>query len=259
MKISVCGICFNEEFYAPMFLAACREFADEIVIVDGFSNDGTWEYLEEEAKKDERIKIFRHLGANPKSINFGKARQLAYDNTTGDWVFWLDFDEALQDGARELLDKAMEKEIDVFNVQYVHFIGDFGHIDTSEPIHIGVYRFHRRYPTVRLDYIKNHTLPKSDDFKKIGILLEPIIFHCGYLRGMDKIFKAYYRNVTEGSFHPPYYQAFWKEWHYSGTYPKKKFNMSFIPKVMKEHFHIGRFDLDLKKKYEYIPGGVKMT
>jgi len=237
-KISSVTIVYNDLFYIEMMLNGVKDWADEIVIVDGYSTDGTYEFLQAEAKKDPRIKISQHEGANPKTTNFGKARQHAYDMTTSDYVFWIDADEVLQDDARKSLDDAMNKQIDVFDVQYIHFVHDFAHIDSSEPIHIGIVRFHKRYDDVNLDNRKIHALSTSPSFKTRGILFNPIIFHCGYMRGMQKIYEAYIRNVTKGSFHAPFQQAFWKEWWYRG-YPTKDFNPDLAPKAIKERFHLG--------------------
>lgn len=241
MILSSLTICYNERFYIEMMLQSCKEIFDEIVIVDGFSNDGTYEYLLEEAKTDKRIKVFQHKGANPKTIHFGQARQYAQEQITGDWTFIIDADECLQDCAKELLLDATKNNIDFYDVQMIHFIENFSKIDASVPIHFGIFRFYKNYSDIRLDNIKNHALPNSKNFKRKGLLFQPILFHCGYLNGMTKIFERYWRNIQQGCFHQPYYNTFWKEWHYRGEYPTKQFDYNMMPSAIKDRFHFGDF------------------
>lgn len=43
---------------------------DEIIIVDGGSKDGTWEWLLEQGRKNEKIRVFRHAGNISSGRNF---------------------------------------------------------------------------------------------------------------------------------------------------------------------------------------------
>lgn len=244
--ISSLTVVYNERFYIEMLLEGVKQWADEIVIVDGFSTDGTWEYLQEQAKLDKRIKIKQSKHLTPETYHFGKGRQVAYDMSTSDWVFWIDADEALQDNVKELLQRLTFSGADFFDVQYVHFVYHFGQVDASEPVHIGIARFHKRYDDVNLDYRKNHTLPLSQKFKTKGFATSVIIFHCGYLNGMQKVCERYIRNVEGSEIHSPVYQTYWKEWHYSGTYPTKPFDYNLCPTAIKNRFRIGESKIGRK-------------
>jgi glycosyltransferase involved in cell wall biosynthesis len=251
-KISSCTIVYNDIFYIEMMIRNCNNWADEICIVDGYSTDGTWEYLQEEAKRNPKLKIAQEIGAkgfhyrpeshtydiDEKTLDFGKARQKAYDLSTSDYVFWIDADECLEDTARERLDEIIKNKIDVAHVQYIHLTYDFNKIDSSVPIHYGLVRFHKRVKNLNFED-KTHALSNSNEFKTYSYTLKPIIYHCGYINGMQKIWERYRRNTKLGSFHPPFHQAFWKEDHYRGNYPTKSFNLNQLPFEIKWRFNIG--------------------
>ncbi len=83
-KVSGFVICFNEEDN----IAACLEtmkWADELVVVDSFSTDATVEIARRYTDKI----IQRPFSAYTDQTRF------AFEQTTGDWVLWLDADERL--------------------------------------------------------------------------------------------------------------------------------------------------------------------
>jgi glycosyltransferase involved in cell wall biosynthesis len=82
MKLSAVVIAQNCEPVMERCLASL-EFADEIVVVDGFSHDGTAD-------------VARRLGARVVSNawpGFAAQKQFAVDRASGDWVFLCDTDE----------------------------------------------------------------------------------------------------------------------------------------------------------------------
>lgn len=78
-------ITYNEIEY----IQACIEgiaFANEIIVVDSFSNDGTFEYL----KEHKRVKVLQN-----KFENFTKQKSFALNQATHDWVLFIDADEVV--------------------------------------------------------------------------------------------------------------------------------------------------------------------
>lgn len=84
MKLSVCYIVKNEEKNLPLSLETVRPVADELIIVDTGSTDGT-------------PKIAKDAGATILDFawrdDFAAARNFALDHATGDWIVFLDADE----------------------------------------------------------------------------------------------------------------------------------------------------------------------
>lgn len=82
-KLSVVIITFNEIDYISDCIDSIL-FADEIIIVDSFSTDGTWEYL----KSHPKITAIQHPFEN-----FTQQKSFALKQASHDWVYFLDADE----------------------------------------------------------------------------------------------------------------------------------------------------------------------
>lgn len=85
-RLSVCLIVRNEERHLPRCLESIRGLADEIVVVDTGSTDGT-------------IAIAQAYGAHVHGCawqdDFSAARNCAIERATGDWILALDADESI--------------------------------------------------------------------------------------------------------------------------------------------------------------------
>lgn len=82
VKISVVIITKNEEGMLPDCLKSVA-WANEIIVVDSESTDGTVEIAKKAGAKVWYIKNF----------NFSKSRNLGLDKTSGEWVLYIDADE----------------------------------------------------------------------------------------------------------------------------------------------------------------------
>lgn len=81
--ISLIATIFNERDNAPQWLEslfAQSEIPDEIVIVDGESSDGTWEWLMARATAEPRLKVFQ------RKSNISQGRNLAITKASGDII-----------------------------------------------------------------------------------------------------------------------------------------------------------------------------
>jgi succinoglycan biosynthesis protein ExoO len=74
----------------------------EIVAVDDCSSDGSFEYLQQLAEQEPRIRVF----STEKNGGPSVARNLAIDNSRGDWIAILDADDAFREDRLETLTRA---------------------------------------------------------------------------------------------------------------------------------------------------------
>ncbi|NTU47241.1 glycosyltransferase family 2 protein [Candidatus Roizmanbacteria bacterium] len=93
MKLSLCIATFNEEKFIHYPLDSAYDLVDEVIIVDGGSEDKT---LEIARSYGEKIKIIQT--DNPPM--FHKNKQKALDVAKGEWILQLDADEALSDALK---------------------------------------------------------------------------------------------------------------------------------------------------------------
>jgi len=89
-KISAVIITYNEIGYIERCIASVA-FADEIIVVDSYSSDGTYEYLS--AHPD--VKVIQHPFQD-----FTKQKTFAMKQALNDWVLFLDADEVVTESLK---------------------------------------------------------------------------------------------------------------------------------------------------------------
>ncbi len=90
-KISALIIAYNEIGYIEKCIESVT-FADEIIVVDSYSTDGTYEYL----KNHPKVRVIQHPFAN-----FTAQKSFALKQATNDWVLFLDADEVVSQKLQE--------------------------------------------------------------------------------------------------------------------------------------------------------------
>ena len=107
-KISVVINTLNEEKNLPRLLASVKTFADEVVVVDMESSDGTLAIAEKAGAK-----VFFH-----KPVGYVEpARNFAVGKATGDWILILDADEELPKSLAAKLKKiSLKPNADYFRI-----------------------------------------------------------------------------------------------------------------------------------------------
>ncbi|MDQ6422462.1 glycosyltransferase [Paenibacillus sp. LHD-117] len=104
----------DEETFLSRCLSTIRDLADEVIIVDTGSTDGT-------------LQIARSSGARVIETrwehDFSKARNLALEHATTEWVLVLDADEALVEGQGELLETLHHTDAEAFEVHIENWLG----------------------------------------------------------------------------------------------------------------------------------------
>lgn len=110
-NLSACMIVRNEAKFLEKCLKSIKAVADEIIIVDTGSNDGTVAIARLYTDK-----VFIH----PWEENFSKARNQALAYATGDWILIIDADEELvQEDISGLKSALEDREVDAIMVQVI--------------------------------------------------------------------------------------------------------------------------------------------
>lgn len=110
--ISLCMIVKNEEEVLARCLDSVRGLADEVVIVDTGSSDGTKEIA---ARYTDQVYDF------PWVDDFAAARNASFSHATGDFILWLDADDVLEEKEWEkwrMLKDTLEPDTDVVMAPY---------------------------------------------------------------------------------------------------------------------------------------------
>jgi tetratricopeptide (TPR) repeat protein len=98
--LSVCMIVKDEEKFIGQSLESVRAFADEIVVVDTGSSDNTVEIAQTFGAR-----VFHHPWEN----SFAMHKNQAIGYATGDWILFIDADEALKQNCGPILKKAVDQ------------------------------------------------------------------------------------------------------------------------------------------------------
>ena len=86
-QLSVCILTFNSMRTLPACLAPAQKVADQLVVVDSGSQDGTLEFLRSQGVEP----VYRKYESHGSQMNF------ALGLASSDWVLCLDSDEFMDD------------------------------------------------------------------------------------------------------------------------------------------------------------------
>ncbi|PRX54109.1 glycosyltransferase family 2 protein [Flagellimonas meridianipacifica] len=98
-KLSALVITYNEIGYIERCLESIS-FADEILVVDSYSTDGTYEYL----LKHPKVKVLQHPFEN-----FTAQKSYALSQSTHDWTLFVDADEVVTPALRKEIQQTIRK------------------------------------------------------------------------------------------------------------------------------------------------------
>jgi len=127
MKLSI-YTCMKDAIYWDLHAVAMLKhhlpLADEIVVNEGYSTDGTFEAIKD---LDPKIKVFRSHWAKPDGLGwYNSFKDDARRHCTGDWCMLLDCDEFVPEWDFERLRSRLEtaKE-DLLAVDVLNFYGNY--------------------------------------------------------------------------------------------------------------------------------------
>ncbi|WP_378953200.1 glycosyltransferase [Pelosinus sp. sgz500959] len=172
-KISLCMIVKNEELNLTRCLSSIAGAVDEVIIVDTGSTDQT----KQVALRAGAI-VISHLWQD----DFSAARNASLEAASGDWILFLDADEALEPGTEHALRQAAEEENEGYFIKIINLIGAQGSIETSPDL---VFRMFRNKPDYRFrgaihEQVVDVILEKNSQ-AKFAIAENIVIRHYGYL------------------------------------------------------------------------------
>jgi len=170
-KLSLSMIVKNEEKYLAQCLESVKGIVNEIVIVDTGSSDRT-------------VEIALAFGAKVFHFDwtddFSEARNESLKHCTGDWVLWLDADEALEPSSVGPLREALVRpQFGAYLLQIVNFMKDGS---TSEVFTHHPCRLFRRLPATSFEGVIHEQVLQS--IGSAGLLSANLagarILHYGY-------------------------------------------------------------------------------
>ncbi len=119
MKFSIIVPCYNLTPWIRQCLDSvlAQSYADwECIVVDDGSSDGSGAILDEYSRRDDRIRVIHQKNAGE-----GGARNAGLEAAKGEWVFFLDGDDVMLQGALERLAQVAADGIDLIRFGYASF------------------------------------------------------------------------------------------------------------------------------------------
>lgn len=186
MKLSIYTFVQNGLFYDFHVVAMLRHhvpLADEIVVVEGFSDDGTYEAISD---IDPKIRILRTREQAEPDTWHRHFKNRARAACTGDWCVLLDCDEFIPEWEFDRL-RAFLRETDKLfvPVEFTHFYGNYKVYLATLPriVPLTGLRIHRNRPDVEVwGDGANVRLQNSDDLAPLVAASTFDVHHFGSVR-----------------------------------------------------------------------------
>ena len=239
----------RDEFFAVEDIKSALKFADEVIIVDGGSEDNTLNQIKK--INDERIKVYTSpwlttLGTGIYSIN----KSLALGRCTSDWCVLMDSDEVFHEFDIEKIKRipdSVTENIIAISFNTLHFYKDYYHLMNGVKEWKDLYDFKIYMVRNGLGIHHGNNCGDPDahltsDGKLIPaekiVHIDISVFHYGhvrtidsYLRKTNKLHKSFsggdHKEITQYTWIPE-----WKLSTFSGKHPE----------VMQERITVGTND-----------------
>ena len=273
MKISGFTFVKNaDKLYIPVkeailsVLPICDEFI--IVVGDNDEDDRTDEILKE--INSDKLKIYRtvwDIKAFPQNTEFARQTDIAKSHCTGDWLFYIQADEAVHEQDLTAIKQACQDNLEDLNVdgfvlEYYHFWGNYKHYHKSHAWYKKEIRIIRNDPSI-------HSWKDAQSFRKFDSwegtfedfsrtegthklkvkALNAYVYHYGHVRPPEMMTKKRRSNAI--SWHgtiPKHILSFAAIYDYGDLSKLVKFKGTH-PAVMKDW--IAKFDWEDQLRYTY--------
>ncbi len=114
IKLSAVIITYNEVVHIEPLIKNL-DFVDEIVVVDSYSTDGTFEKLQEYST----IKLFQK-----KFESFPNQKNFAISKAKNNWILFIDADERIKEnGKKEIINKIQNTDKVAFWARFIYYFG----------------------------------------------------------------------------------------------------------------------------------------
>lgn len=227
--------------------------SDQIIYLDGGSKDDTLNIVKKFAidnnKSNGKVIIKQKLfnKSNPNAISEQRNFYLNYfkEEYIGDWTLVLDADEVLDtNGIKKLKNFINDKPLsEIYSIKMRHLMYTLGFEDASQPHHFVPNRFFRIKEDI---FYPNgeHCILNGQPGE--GKLVDPIIWHLGYLGGVWDVKKRYDQQALRNSGHTKEFLDQWNHNHMLGLYPIKQINIDDLPDVILKNFSLSSDEIYFK-------------
>lgn len=189
---------------AKQAIASILPLVDEFVVALGAGDDDDTTEQEILSLCSPKIKIVRTVWQPEKFAKntiFAQQTDIAKAHCTGDWLFYIQCDEAVHErylpGIREAAKKYVDdKNVEAFVFKYVHFWGDYNHFNPSHAFYKREIRMVRNLPEIHswrdaqsFRYYENGFEPTQENYQRKentrklrAIQLPAEVYHYGWVR-----------------------------------------------------------------------------
>lgn len=215
-----------ENLYIPVAesIRSVLPLVDEFIVALGQSTDRTEEIIA--SIHSPKIKVIHTLwdaSTYPKNTIYAQQTDVAKAHCTGDWLIYIQSDEALHEKDHSEIAAALQKyhhdmRVEAFVLNYNHFWGDYNHVHQSHAWYKKEIRIIRNLPQIHSyrdaqsfrfysdfkvdDYSQYH---RTDARKLNAIALQAEVYHYGFVRpphimsGKKRKTYASYHGANKGS------------------------------------------------------------
>jgi glycosyltransferase involved in cell wall biosynthesis len=204
MKLSIYTSVKNGLFYDYHVVSMLKhhlELADEIIVNEGLSTDGTYEAI---SRIDPKIKIFRTDWGQPTSFDwFTSFKNAARKACTGDWCILLDCDEFIPEWDFSRLRRHLENTQDVMvPAKLRNFYGNYK-VSHAQPASVGwpakKMLIHKNIPEIEVWGDGSNVRRKDTAFDWHSSSEEYTFHHFGFVRNPARL-REKWRNI-QGNLH----------------------------------------------------------
>ncbi len=242
MDVSVIIVNYNTRDLTLQCLRSVYErttrMSFEVIVVDNASSDDSVEQIQLEFPQVTLIKSNENLG-------FGRANNLGYEHSTGDYIFLLNSDTILINNAIEILWRFLNEHVDVAIVG-----GQLFEKDGLELTHSYSYIF----PSLlmELDILLRGRITRRIEKKMIKFIAKDGFVPVAYITGADMMLRR--SDIQELGFFDPSFFLYFEESELSYRYHCKGKISAFMPGAKIIHLAGGSFSLAKTRSKYYIDG-----